>query len=524
MKTVCLNALIFSFTTLLMLAIGEFVVRLIDSYALMSPELTRTLHFEGKPLPDSDENSSGQFLLEAFAASRHSSGSFDISWIKIDPPLRPKMDPPQELVKRTAEAQNGQKVNYLWNDFLVSEIFNGKKIRGNFPFTKPYFPDTVFVYPAPWKTMFPRYRYPSNVTLPSGIQTNQYGWRSKPIELKKNPRTIRVACVGASTTVSKHRYVFAYPDFLEHWLNLWKDHNGYNINFEVINAGREGINSTDIAAVVKYEVLPLDVDYVVYYEGSNQFNIRSMVNYPSDVKFGQPPVGLVPNISEISSADKTWLDSFAEYSALVARVRTVIESQIHSGVEPPKPVQTFFLPDGVDEWTPDLGKLGVALSLGVILKDLQEIKMEVEKTKAKMIMTTFKWLAFDGMVLDPVKHRGLFVYLNRKLWPISYENIERMASFQNRVFKKWSQENGLDLVELAEKIPQEPDLFSDPIHNTRLGVKIRSWLVFEGIIPILEQDLYNKTIPRIPQNSHDQHPFIKKGYTIQKPKSLNGLL
>jgi len=175
----------------------------------------------------------------------------------------------------------------------------------------------------------------------------------------------------------------------------------------VINAGREGINSTDIAAVVKYEVLPLDVDYVVYYEGSNQFNTPSMVRYPSDINFGNPPAGLI----------HTWLDWGAEYSAIIVRVRTVVESIFLSGVEPAKPSQTFFLPDGVDELSPDIKKLDAALNFDIILSDLNEIKMEVEEAGAKMIMTTFKWLVFDGMLLDPVKHRGLYVYLNRIFAP-----------------------------------------------------------------------------------------------------------
>ncbi len=520
MKATFLSVLIFSIITFAMGIFGEVVVRQIDGYALMSPTLTRSLTFKRKQLPEVDTNSTGKFTLKDFVTGYQSSTSVDISWIHIDPPLRTKMKPPQNFVERSSVANGDPTVNYLWNDYLVKEVLKGRKDWGNFRFAETTFPDPIFVYPASWKTMFPRYRYPTNVTLPSGIQTNQFGWRGGSIDLQKPKKTIRIACVGASTTVSGHGYNYSYPEFLEHWLNLWKDQKGYNFKFEVINAGREGINSTDIAAVVKYEILPLDVDYVVYYEGSNQFNTPSMVKYPSDVIFGNPPAGLIPNMAEIQSTDRTWLDRMADYSAIIARVRTVVESQTLSGVEPHKPSQTFFLPDGVDELSPDVKKLGAALNLGIILSDLDEIKMEVEKTGAKMIMTTFKWLVFDGMVLDPVKYRGLYIYLNRIFWPMSYKNMERMALFQNRVFKKWSQENGLDLVEVAEKIPQEPDLFIDAIHNTQLGIKVRGWTVFEGLIPILERDIKEGILPRLPKNRLHQHPFLKESYAINKSDQL----
>jgi len=91
-----------------------------------------------------------------------------------------------------------------------------------------------------------------------------------------------------------------------------------------------------------------------------------------------------------------------------------------------------------------------------------------------------------------------------------------MALFQNRVFKKWALENRLDLVEVAEKIPQEPDLFIDAIHSNHLGVKVRGWAIFEGLIPIFERDLHEGTVPRNGVTQLKQHSFIKKGYTVYK--------
>ena len=46
---------------------------------------------------------------------------------------------------------------------------------------------------------------------------------------------------------------------------------------EVLNSARESNVSTDLAAIVKTEVLPLHPDLVVYYAGGNQFRPEPIV-------------------------------------------------------------------------------------------------------------------------------------------------------------------------------------------------------------------------------------------------------
>ena len=222
------------------------------------------------------------YTLDTFAAEHRFNSEAEAKWIYASPEPIQKY----EVLPEYQEIRDnyGYRANYLWNEHLEDDYFTYSGIFDAVP-------EEIKLFDAPWQTVLPRYRYPPNVTLPTGLTTNQYGWRGHPISLHKPPRTIRIAAVGASTTVGGHSLPHAYPEFLEQWLNLWSQSNGYDIKFEVINAGREGLNSNDIAAVVRYEVLPLDVDYVIYYEGSNQFHPETVVNFPPEYTLGQPPAG-----------------------------------------------------------------------------------------------------------------------------------------------------------------------------------------------------------------------------------------
>jgi hypothetical protein len=126
-----------------------------------------------------------------------------------------------------------------------------------------------------------------------------------------------------------------------------------------------------------------------------------------------------------------------------------------------------------------------------------------------MLLTTFDWFAYDGMVLDPTRHRNLYSYLNRVYWPISYANMRRAADFQNRVFKKWAAENRVDMIDVAGLMPKQPDLYDDAIHNTYVGTRIRAWINFEALVPLLQEDIESGDLPRPAKIKFRQHPNIK---------------
>ncbi len=451
--------------------------------------------------------SSERYTLEDFMAEHNFSTEVDLAWIESTPATVKRFTVSTQ--QQEIMAAYGERANYLWNEHLGNDYFTTTHIFEAVP-------EEIRTYRAPWNTTRPRYRYPSNMTLPTGLTTNQYGWRGPQISLKKPNNTIRIAAIGASTTVGGHPYPVSYPEYLQHWLNLWSRENGYGVNFEVINTGREGFSSSDIVAVVRYEVLPMDVDYVIYYEGSNQFSPERAVDYPDDVVFGQPPAGTAPNFSNVDSDDKSVLDYLSDYSAIAARTRNVVEQYAYTGQEPPKPEQSINFPETFDELRPDPKVMGRILEMERIITDLEKIKQTMEDNKAKLLLSTFNWFVYDGMVLDPDRHRNLYGYLNRVYWPLSYANMRRLADIQNRVFKQWAIDNGVTIIDVSTPMPKQPDLYDDAIHNTPTGTRIRAWINFEALIPILKKEIENRNLPRPAKVNYNRHPYIKPEYRTRE--------
>jgi LysM repeat protein len=449
------------------------------------------------PLPDGVPP---EYTLDTFLQEYPFSPEVNPQWVVSTPEKVQKYDISAEM--QAIDDTYGYRANYFWNENLGDDYFLYSRIFDAVP-------AEVRVYPAPWDSVLPRYRYPPNVTLPTGLTTNQFGWRGSQIELQKPDNTIRIAALGASTTVGGHSLPFSYPEFLQHWLNIWAQENGYNVKFEVINAGREGLNTNDIVKVLQYELLPMDLDYVIFYEGSNQFHPETVVSFPAEFTMGKPPAGLVPNLNNVDSEDKSILDRLSEYSAIVARARSIVEMFLVTGQEPPKPDQTFFLPDGQDEMNPSREFVRNALDLRRIQNDLDAIHQDAEANSIKMVMTTFNWFVYDGMVLDPQRHRNLYSYINRVYWPITYANMRRAADYQNRVFKQWAADNRVPIIDVAGQMPKNPDLFDDAIHNTYLGSRIRAWVIFESLVPMLKQDIEKGALPRPARLNYSEHPYIK---------------
>src|SRR5258708_26915338 len=143
-------------------------------------------------------------------------------------------------------------------------------------------PGHLFVYDPPPGEKRPPYRFLPNTTTPLRLTTNDYGFRGPPVPFQRQPKTVRIAFIGASTTVGSHFQPYSYPEFIGNWLNLWAETRKLDLKFEVLNAGRESITSTDNVVIVREEVLPLQPDLLVYYEGANQFDL-------SAVAAGLPP-------------------------------------------------------------------------------------------------------------------------------------------------------------------------------------------------------------------------------------------
>lgn len=417
------------------------------------------------------------------------------AWFFADPPPLPNRRPvPEEWTRLYRSIQDNDPglldfraadMFKAWNAVFAGDPCTNRHLRGA--------PGRLFLNDPADGQPTPPYRFLPNATLPSGLVTNQIGWRGAPIETPRGQKTVRIVFVGASTTVDAHFQPFSWPEFVGYWLNRWAAAKQMPVRFEVLNAGREGISSPDIAAVVRTEVLPLRPDLVVYYEGANQFRPASVVeDVPAALAGGPPPTAASP--SWLTS----WLTAAARYSALLGRLQTAVGAVASTGDgrEPPKPAYRLAWPTGLDEQDPDLAYPRLPVRLGEIQHDLDRIRADLAGIGSELALSSFFWLVKDGLALDPIRHKYILQQLNAANYPYRYRDLERLAAFQNRVFAKYAKTHGLAFIDIAGTTPFDPDLFVDAIHTNPAGSRVRGWIAFNQLLPMIEKHLADGTWPR----------------------------
>lgn len=371
-----------------------------------------------------------------------------------------------------------------WNSvFAGSDICKNDFLRRT--------PGVLYLYDPPDGKPYPRFRFLPNVTTPLRLVTNQIGWRGPPIVEPRQPRTIRIVFVGASTTVDGHFLPYSHPEYVGHWLNLWAKSKNLDVRFEALNAGRESLASQDIAEVVRNEVLPLRPDLVVYYEGHNQFWLPTVIpTLPADGS------GLKPTLRV--ETPPTWVLVATRFSELARRIQAAVgyAGRNVDGHEWPKPDYKIVMPPGLDENDPDINDPRLPLHLNDIVRDLDRIRADLSTVNSELAVSSFVWMVKDGLVLNPIAHKYILEDLNINEYPLHYRDLVRLVAFENRVFRKYAKVHGLPFIDVARDMPLDPDLFQDAIHNTAGGVRERAWVVLQQLIPVIERRLASGAWPK----------------------------
>ena len=413
------NVLLVLASILLCAVVAEGMIRTIDGHPLLATQLSDAVGEESVRPEDLDQ------VQLARGVKRE--------WFFQDPPPLPnRRPPPPEWVQlyRSLQDQPSDDGKFqptdvfkAWNSAFAGDPCTHGLLR--------HAPGQLFVYDPADGVGAPRFRFLPDASLPDGLVTNQIGWRGAPIQDPRGDKSVRIVFVGSSTVVDAHYLPFSHSEFVGHWLNLWAASQGSDVRFEVLNAGRESIMSNDIAAVVHNEVLPLRPDLVVYYEGGNQFSPASIVE--------KVPTGTaVRSVQAQRSASPSWLRAAARHSALMARIQAAIGlvASDLDGREWPKPDYRVVWPAGLDEFDPDLSYPRLPVNLNAIQRDLDRIRTDLASAGGELAISSFVWMVKDGMVLDPVRHRFTLEQLNVANYPFRYRELERLARFQNRVFRE----------------------------------------------------------------------------------------
>jgi len=428
----------------------------------------------------------------------------DPAWFEKDPPPLPNRGTPPAEWQKIFDEMKQHPVNNEFQPFDAfkawNSVFAGDPCKHRF---LKLAPGQLYLYDPPDGQPTPPYRFPPNSTFPDRLVTNQMGWRGPPIEVPRGPRTIRIVFVGSSTVIEGHFVPYSYPEFVGYWLNLWAKAQKLDVHFEVLNSARESNVSTDLAAIVKTEVLPLHPDLVVYYEGGNQFRPESIVEKVPEGKAQRPP-------GSGASVSPDWLRAASRWSALLGRVQAAIgfAASDMDGKEWPKPDYKVVWPAALDEQNPDLAYPNLPVSLNVIQRDLDSIRADLATIGSDFALSSFAWMVKDGLVLDPIRHRYILEQLNVSNYPYRYRDLERLAKFENRLFAKYAKTHGLTFVDIAGQLPFDPDLFLDAVHTSYAGTRMRGWITFNALIPLIEKHLADKSWPRPMPNPEPPLPTI----------------
>jgi hypothetical protein len=455
----------------------ELVTRFLDGYALLSFQLrvSATAVRPSAATPDQThlkriQSAAAEKAVQAIPLAPGMSHD----WFQLSPPPLERREVPAALATAFdiyGKANLALEGIHVYNSRLVQEA------ACNNPFFRD-FPRFAFLFDPLRPTTFPRYRFPRDTSLPTGLVTNNFGWRGKHIEFRKPSDVIRLGFAGASTTVSDHGSPFSYPELAGFWLNKWLEASGSTVRVEVMNAGREGMNSSDIAAIIQDELAPMEPDIVVYYEGSNQFRLEPLMR----------PGTSGPRI--------------ASYSALARRVEQLLPIQAL-----PEPERQYELawPATVNEADPPLDSDMLPVSLPRILGDLDQARAALAPYNAELAISSFVWTVYEGIKFDPVRHRSISDYLNQS-FPFRYRDMERLAQFQNRVFAKYAAAHGLPFLNIAARVPRDPDLFGDAIHANYQGVRVHAWAAAQELAILLRDRMQSGKLPRPAQSTLASHP------------------
>jgi hypothetical protein len=448
---------------------AEVVARRIDGYKVLSLTLQRTA------LVSAPEAEPDRKYLPAVLAH-----GVKPEWYESSPPPSPPAVITPEVAARARKyaTTDVNSAFFAWNEVYLRKTLCAGNHGGAFGAL-----DDFFTFEPEDGAQFPAYRHIPHVAPPGAFAPNNFGWRGPEVNATRPARTIRIAFVGASTTIDPYGTPFSHPELVGHWLNMWAQATGLPDRIEVINAARTGIDALSIAAVVRTEVASIDPDLVVYYEGANNFAPAAMLQRPRSI----------PARPSATFRKRSWAE---DYSDLVVRMYDAVLKNGQDGSEPRKPAYRFVWPDGIDERNPDFNRPGFPMP-GVV-GSLDAIRRSLAESGGEMAIASFVWMVYPGMRLDLNRHLTLFRYLNESYWPATYAEMRRLADFQNVVFRTFAQQHHVAYLPIDENFPRDPDLFGDAIHMTDRGLRLRAWLYLQQLVPIIEAHVSSGAWPKAP--------------------------
>jgi hypothetical protein len=271
------------------------------------------------------------------------------------------------------------------------------------------------------------------------IKINSLGFRGDEISRAKPANTVRVACLGASTTfcaevTSNHH---TWPYLLQEQLK-----QAYpGVNIEVVNTALGGYVSEDNLKNLRHRVMPLDPDLVLYYEANNEIvhDTQQLAMQRGLVRAdGARQSPLVTTLSKYS----LMFDLAYKNLAILFRSHASAESTID---RVPADLPAHFV--GVlDQMRADLAGKNVPFMLSTFVVKYRRSQDRATQIKnADVAFYYMPWMSIDGM-LD-----AMDVY--------------------NQAILDYGRRAGVPVVDDRDAVPADADHFSDCMHLLDKGAE-----------------------------------------------------
>lgn len=254
--------------------------------------------------------------------------------------------------------------------------------------------------------------------------SNSWGFRGPEFSVQKPEGTIRIVCLGASTTEGVNQSdEETYPYLLGKEL----EKRFPNQKFEVINAGHHGLRSFDLLELMKMRVFPLNPDIIIHYEAHNDLSPAYFMK------------GIYKMVSRLQMT-----------SALYhfVRDRFLWSSGIYF------PHQFYVSRDNP--------------SIVRYQKALREMAKEVKRQNMTLILSSFSTVASEDYRFEG-KDYSKATHYHEQFYPLTFGEIQKAYGAMSDAAREVAREENVSFADVAPKLPKNSEHFGGIIHMTVKG-------------------------------------------------------
>ena len=311
---------------------------------------------------------------------------------------------------------------------------------------------------------------------------NSLGFRGREFAFSKPDNVYRIVALGGSTTYSSgvNDFENSYTSLLEKYLH----ESGFDA-VEIINAGASGYTSHQNLINMQFRVLPLQPDLMIVYQGFNDIQARFV--YPSSRYLGDRSGSLRPFVRGI------FMPNITEYSTAlrILGIRLGVTSS-HSALD-------WHLQRRPNSYVGDtfIQQFQVETYPSGIFKEVSAAEILAENPPVHFERNTAHMLALANhsdvnillvtMALDDDFHETAGIATRR--FSTSDEFVFAMAQ-HNELIRSLGAQFNSPVFDLADVFPDDYTLFTDGLHMTEKGNRLRAQLIGDFVIRQFSEDMH----------------------------------